>query len=564
MPAVRSERGAPLVWFLVAAAAPLGFLAKRIPLDLWYDEVYTLVHFVHRPWTEIVLDYSAPNNHIAYSLLLRPLWLLGAQPLELRLFSYLLAVVTLLLVFVLAWRLAGREVAVWSTALLGLSQMYLVHAIQVRGYGLSMLLVTALANLAMAATSTLGAWTRAPRQTDAPSKLNNQLPSAGAPPLSPELRCWWWRTAGIVAAVTFALYAIPTNVLFVVPLATWSIGRAWRRCGALGAAIESAPWLAGLLLAVMLYLPVIGQLRSHAVGPARPSLDGMLQLAGDFLWAAGHDAWPLAPLAVLGLIAWLVGSRKAAGSDVVSLVSVVVVGPFVIAWARGITPFLRNFCPLLPMLAVGMAWLALVATDAVAQRFFARTIRGTLWAPIAGLVLMLAVFAPPLLSYPARLTALREQQGAVQDGYFNYYAADFEPARVADVLSPLVQDEPNFHIAYDDADYYNLVYYLIAEGIAAPPPPENPSQPPAPGYLYVVLSPKPNLTRLQARIAIPADQWTRWPEVARVGYYRVLRSPERRSLVELQKSAPPPPTTEPIEPFAPSFGAEIKRLPDAR
>lgn len=552
------------MWFLVAAAAPLGFLAQRIPLDLWYDEVYTLVHFVHRSWTEIVLDYSAPNNHIAYSLLLRPLWLLGAQPLELRLFSYLLAVVTLLLVFVLAWRLAGREVAVWSTALLGLSQMYLVHAIQVRGYGLSMLLVTALANLAVAATSTLGAWSRAPRRADVPSKPNNKLPSAGVPPLSPELRRWWWRAAGIVVASAMMIYAIPTNALFVVPLAVWSIARAWRRCGAREAAIESAPWLAGLVLAAMLYLPVFSQLRSHSTGAPRRSLDGMLQLAGDFLWAAGHDAWPLAPLAVLGLIAWLVGSRKAAGADVVSLVGFVVVGPFVIAWAWGISPFLRNFCPLLPMLALGTSWLALVAVDAVAQRLFARSIRGTLAAPIVGLVLLLVVFAPPLLSYPARLTVLREQQGAVQDGYFNYYAADFEPARVADVLSPLVQDEPNFHIAYDDADYYNLVYYLIAEGIAAPPTSENPRQPPAPGYLYVVLSPQPNLARLQARIAIPADQWTHWPEVARVGYYRVLRSPERRSLAELQESAPPPPTTEPIEPFAPSFGSEIKRLPDTR
>lgn len=562
----------------MAAAAPLGFLAKRIPLDLWYDEVYTLVHFVHRPWTEIVLDYSAPNNHIAYSLLLRPLWLLGAQPLELRLFSYVLAVATLALVFVLAWRLAGREVAVWSTALLGLSQMYLIHAIQVRGYGLSMLLVTALANLAVAATSTLAAWTRAPHQPDAThpprsdgaprsneaQRSAGELRSAAAPTPSPDLRRWWWRTVAIVAAAAAALYAIPTNVLFVVPLLIWSVARAWRRCGGRSAAIESAPWLAGLILAGMLYLPVLGELRAHSAGAPRPSPTGTLQLAGDFLWAAGRDAWPLAPFAVIGLIAWLVGPRKAAGADLASLVAVGLVGPFVIAWALGISPFLRNFCPLLPLLALAMAWLAFAAVDALARRFTARSIRGTLWAPIAGLVLLLVIFAPPLLRYPARLTALREQKGAVQDGYFNYYAADFEPARVADLLGPMVQDEPNFHIAYDDADYYNLVYYLIADGIAAPPAAENAGQMPAPGYLYLVLPAKPNLARLQARIAIPAEEWTRWPEVARVGYYRVLRSPERRSLVELQKPAPPPDSRAPDPPFAPSLGDELKLLPGAR
>ena len=553
-PAARSDRGAPLVWFLVAAAAPLGFLAKRIPLDLWYDEVYTLVHFVHRPWTEIVLDYSAPNNHIAYSLLLRPLWLLGAQPLELRLFSYALAVATLALLFALAWRMAGREVAVWSTALLGLTQMYLIHAIQVRGYGLSMLLVTALANLAVAATSTLAAWSRAPHQPQ----------SAAAPSPSPDLRRWWWRAAAIVAAAAAALYAIPTNVLFVVPLTTWSVARAWRRRGGRGAAIEAAPWIAGLLLAGLLYVPVLGELRAHSAGGPRPSLGGTLQLAGDFLWAAGHDAWPLTPLAVIGLIAWLLGPRKAEGAEVASLVAVGLVGPFVIAWVLGISPFLRNFCPLLPLLALSMAWLALAAVEALARRINARSIRGTLWAPIAGLVLLLVVFAPRLLRYPARLTALREQRGAVQDGYFNYYAADFEPARVADLLGPLVRDEPNFHIAYDDADYYNLVYYLIAEGIAAPPAPESGGVSQEPGYLYLVLPAKPNLVRLQARIAIPAEEWTRWPEVARVGYYRVLRSPERRSLVELQKPEPPPPTPELNEPVAPSLGDELKRLPDAQ
>ena len=551
---MRSDRGAPLVWFLVAAAAPLGFLAKRIPLDLWYDEVYTLVHFVHRPWTEIVLDYSAPNNHIAYSLLVRPLWLLGAQPLELRLFSYALAVLTLVLMFVLAWRLAGREVAVWSTALLGLSQMYLIHAIQVRGYGLSMLLVTALVNLAVAATGTLAAWTRAPHQPQ----------SKAAPSPSPDLRRCWWRAVAIVAAAATALYAIPTNVLFVVPLAIWSVARAWRRCGGRSAAIESAPWLAGLLLAALCYLPVLGELRSHSAGASRASLGGMLQLAGDVLWAAGHDAWPLVPLAGFGLIAWLLVPRKAAGADVVSLVAVGLVGPFVIAWALGISPFLRNFCPLLPLLALGVAWLAWIAVDAVAQRISARSIRGTAWALITGLVLLLVIFAPPLLSYPARLTALRKQQGAVQDGYFNYYAADFEPARVADLLGPMVQDEANFHIAYDDADYYNLVYYLIAEGIAAPPATESGGVSQEPGYLYLVLPAKPNLARLQARIAIPADQWIRWPEVARVGYYRVLRSPERRSLVELQKPAPPPPTPELNQPVAPSLGDELQRLPGAR
>ncbi|MBX9792193.1 MAG: hypothetical protein K2Y37_24995 [Pirellulales bacterium] len=527
---VDPTHGAALVWFFVAAAVPLGFLAQRLPLDLWYDEVYTLVHFVHRPWTEIVTDYSAPNNHIAYSLFLRPLWLLGAQPLELRLVSYALAVATLALVFALGLRMAGRNVAVLATALLGLSQMYLSHAIQVRGYGLSMLLVLALANLAAAAWhATIGRW----------------------------------RPVGIVLCSATSLYTIPTNLLFIVPVALWGVWLAWRRHGRQRAGIEAGLWGGGLLLGAALYLPVLEQLRAHSAGAPRPSPWGTLQLAGDVLWGAGHDAWPLAPLFLIGLAGSIVAWRRGLAPlrlNLISFVALAGVGSLAIAWALGISPFVRNFCPLLPVLAIGAAWL--VDESLVAAVRWARRCPGesSTRRVVVGLLVCAAVFVPQLLTYPARLTAVRDIQGAVQDGYFNYYAANFEPARAASIVAGQVRDEPNFQVAYDDAEYYNLIYYLIAEGIASPPADVTKDAEHAPqGYLYLVLPPKPNVTRLLARIAIPADEWTHWPEVARVGYFRVLRSPERRSLVEFQMQAPAPMPQEPTKSVLPTLSEELER-----
>ncbi|MGE0538108.1 MAG: hypothetical protein AB7O68_24310 [Pirellulales bacterium] len=556
--AANSAGGSILVWLLIAVAAPLGFLAQRIPLDLWYDEIYTLVHFVHRPWTQIVTDYSAPNNHIAYSLLLRPLWLLGAQPLELRLSSYVLAAGTLTLTFALAWRLLGRDVAVWATALLGLTQMYLSHAIQVRGYGLSMLLIALVANLAVAAGSTRNAW----RSIAEVAVRQRDFDTVAA------LRRWWSRATAIALVVALSVYTIPTNVLFVVPLLIWSVARSWRTLGSRSAAIEMAPWLSGLLLAGLFYLPVLDQLRQHAAGSARPSLPETIRLAGDVLLAAGHDAWPLLPLIAIGLLCWLWRPHQSEEVSIAWLLGLGLMGPFLIAWAIGISPFVRSFCPVLPLLAIAVAWSGDEAITA-GQRFARRAPaardktsetaaqRSTLWRPLAGLALLLAVFTGPLLTFPSRLTAVREREGAVQDGYYNFYAANFEPAQVVDILAPEVRIEPNFQIAYDDADYYNLIYYLIAEGIATAPEPKDPERERSPGYLYLVLPPKPNIARLQARIAIPAREWLRWPQMAQVGYYRILRSPQRRSLAEFQKPAPAPKVPAPPRPYPPSLLEEL-------
>jgi len=48
-------------WWLLAAAMPRVLCSLKLNLDLGYDEVYTVVGFVARPWREIATDYSAPN-----------------------------------------------------------------------------------------------------------------------------------------------------------------------------------------------------------------------------------------------------------------------------------------------------------------------------------------------------------------------------------------------------------------------------------------------------------------------------------------------------------------------
>ena len=100
----------PWQWFLLAAAAPIVLCAARLNLDLWHDEIYTLTKFVAGgPW-RIVTDYSAPNNHVLYSLALWPVHLVSTSNFALRLPSLGFAIGTLWMTFRAGCRSEERRV----------------------------------------------------------------------------------------------------------------------------------------------------------------------------------------------------------------------------------------------------------------------------------------------------------------------------------------------------------------------------------------------------------------------------------------------------------------------
>lgn len=521
-------------WWLLAAALPIYLLASRLTLDLWGDEVYTLYDFAARPVAQIVTDYSAPNNHILYSLLLHPLAVgTQAEPL-LRLPSLLFAVATLALVFRVAWRVSGVKAAVTATLALGLNVMFLTHAMQVRGYSLSMLLAAWLMDLAI------------PLAGDARNPT-------GTSPLSTSGRLV--RYLSIVLAGAAFLYVMPSNAIFLAPLGVAAVKLAWnrRKEQAGSSRLGGLPWRVGLAwllawpLALLAYWPVAAQVRAAGGTLAAPLAPrALVELVENVYWAAGHDLLPLL-IAVPIVLYRLARARASAQHQELSptadgptpsscslyLLAAMLVGPLVVSWMLGTTPFVRNFCPLLPAVALACGWLVSAALGDFGGGNRQATARPALsWVAIGLTVVMLL---PAVLLYPGRLEAIRTQRHA-QDGYYNYYAANFEPARVARYLGAAIDTDEDFIVLYADGDQYNLGHYLARAGLPLPPKRLTDRAPgPVRARLFCVVPELAAWDEVAELVGLPVDELRAFPVVESAGYYRIHASPHA---VELARTAP--------------------------
>ena len=498
-------------WFILAAGVPLAMAASRLNLDLWHDEIYTLDHFVSRGPKVIVTDYSLPNNHVLYSLLLWPVYVLSDSSFMLRLPSLVCMIGTLALVFRLAHRWAGVGAAVLATALLGLNQMFLIHTIQVRGYPLAMLLTIALATVALPVNDFGG----------------------------------WRRRAVVVGTGAAYLYVLPTNLLFFLPLALMATAAAARRGVMKLAAAEAANWGAAALVALLAYLPIAGQVlqAGGGRGPAlsagigarlrdllSPDWTSIARLATDFLSPAARDVWWLGPVLVAGLVAWALRRSPAAPRCPASgllLVLAAWCGAFLLCGALHISPFERNYCPLLPLTAVAAGCLLDELLTATVARLSARW--SPAWSASVGLVLLLMAIGPRLMTYSSRLDARRgevagQRRWPVQDGYFNYYAADFRPSAVAGWLAEHRVERRPYAICLADEDQIDIDYYLRRAGL-----PRFHRLPPAgePGEVAVFAAAPAGApwSRLAGSCGLSERQLRKFERVGDFGYHQLYQSP---------------------------------------
>lgn len=64
-----SSRAKMLLAFLSLFALAVAIRWPLMGQSLWYDEMYTLIHYTSAPWHEIVAGQYSPNNHILFTVL---------------------------------------------------------------------------------------------------------------------------------------------------------------------------------------------------------------------------------------------------------------------------------------------------------------------------------------------------------------------------------------------------------------------------------------------------------------------------------------------------------------
>jgi hypothetical protein len=494
--------------FILAAGLPLVLCAARLDLDLWYDEAYTVETFVSQGLGKILTDYSSPNNHILYSLLLRPFYLLSDSNYVLRLPSLAFTAGTFWCVFALARRLAGPLAGGMSVLCLGLNQMFLIHTMQVRGYGLSMCLAAALANLA--------------------------LPSAAAPSESPRAAAWRrWACVSLLAAAF--VYVMPTNVLFLPALAVtavvWSV---WQRRGVGAVLLEGGAWLLGGVAGSALYLPVRAGVLAAAGPRHAPSWQAAVDLLSRFWEPALRDCLWLLPLIAVGLCCWVarnVRQRQWQGAMVLLAVLLAAGGSVAGCLVLGIRPFERNFLPQLPLAAVAagsqFAELLLALAGVLPEA------RRLPWAAAVGGVLLAGVLGWRLWTYPERLIEYRRREPYCQDGYYNFYAAEFRPrqavAYVANLVERQLHEQDGYLLCHAERDTFSVRHYCRQLGL---PLHRMPSGPDRRAVVYLIAPEIPDYAGISALSGIPQDILKRFTAAEDFGYYRVYQPPRSIQLNE--------------------------------
>jgi hypothetical protein len=490
------------VWqlFILAAGLPLVLCAFRLDLDLWYDEAYTIENFVSRGIHTIVTDYSAANNHIFYSLLLRPFYLVSDSNYVLRLPSLLFSLGTFWCVFALARRMGGDLAAGLSVLCLGLNQMFLIHTMQVRGYGLSMCLAAALANGALA----------------------DELPAGPSP---------WARARRLVCIALLAaafVYVMPTNVLFVPALAVTAIAWcAWQRRGRLAVLMELAAWGAGALAGAAMYLPVRAGVLAAAGPRQAPSWQAAADLFARFWNPALRDCVWLLPLVGVGFFCWVarnVRQRQWQGGMVLLLGVLAAGGSVAGCLGLGIRPFERNFLPQLPLAAVfagtqfAELLLALAGVLPAGRRL-------PLTAAL-GSGLLIGLLGWRLWTYPERLDEYRRRMPYCQDGYYNFYAARFHPRQavgyVAELVSRQLEDEDGYLVCHSERDTFSVQHYFRQLGL---PPHRVPTGPRRRAVVYLIAPETPDYASISALSGIPEEILRRFTVAESFGYYCVYKPP---------------------------------------
>jgi hypothetical protein len=425
----------------------LAWLTRLINLDFWYDEVFTLTNFVLVPISKTLTDYSFPNNHVLFSLLsnlylrmvgINELGSLLDHPWILRLLPLCFSLGALTYVYLTGRRFLGQLPAQISLAILVTTIPFYNFAVQIRGFSLSFLLVSALFYHTLC------------------YEQNGRRPHALV----------------TVLASALALYAIPLNLYFIATLGAWFLFSGTTR-NQLPKLRKRRLFLAGLLalgtgLAVLFYAPMLRSVidnrfvRSHGLFNSSTITSVMPQVLNYLV----SLRYLLLVLAAIGVLVALRNRRsRSPGSDrMLFMLLVLVLGPFLLSFTRGDLPFLRVFMNLAPVFALLLGTVV------------ARSIGPVPWLRSRGWLVVLVVVGYCNATFWLGLDRVSkhirtdiEVGRKSQDIFYNYYQAFYRPMAIVTLLKDQVTRRPAPVVCLD-FDQAALPEYLRHAGIEWNPP----------------------------------------------------------------------------------------------
>ncbi len=128
---------------LLVAIFILGLIPRILLLNrpIEYDEAYTFTQFARYPFRSIISDYSAPNNQVFHTILVRIAYLLlGDQAWQIRLPAFLAGLLIILSAYLLGRMLYNKAVGYLAAGILASLPDFIIRSVSARGYTLVVLM----------------------------------------------------------------------------------------------------------------------------------------------------------------------------------------------------------------------------------------------------------------------------------------------------------------------------------------------------------------------------------------------------------------------------------------
>lgn len=405
----------------------------HLNIDFWNDEIYTIKHFILTPISNTLSDYHVPNNHIFFNLIQNIyLKLIGINnlrdvfetPWKLRIIPLIYSFATVYFTYQIGQKNINRTTGLLSIILLITTLPFYTFSLQIRGYGLSIMLGVVLVH---------------------------QLLSYLKKPNTTTLI-----TTGVIACLLF--YTIPSNLYFLLSilfgLGIFSVQNhktksiISNKYSFLIYAISS-----GLLVGILLYTPIITDVFSNEYVKSG-QLFNLSTLIVTIHRIAVATIYSHLIIIVLSSIGLIIGYTALIKHNLISFLSLcIIIIPLLIISIIGQSAPPRIFTLSFPFISI----LLSLCIYGGWNRYFQQDKRKEI-------ILLFSIFLISIFSFSVELDKTEKKNveyfhknGRIQDLYYQYYSTRYSPLKSIKLLKSINKGKP---VVVIDCEPHGIPNYL--------------------------------------------------------------------------------------------------------